>query len=294
MMPKKAGTARKLVFRFQIMELNSCKAGMVCCVMANRGRKLGAARKVPCNTLIFQRDLGVPKPRCFAGALLKRIKIGYQILGGPRAKPRCFAGALLKPKCRTLGFGAFMSKPRCFAGALLKRDGLGGVGDLVAEAKPRCFAGALLKPARAVRRRPAACPQPQSFAGVFVERGFRITVELQVGWRDYRISNDDRFAFDFVERLAQALHRRPDRIGRSQFQDKHMVFPLADDAFDRYAQFGVAASAEPGPEYRKLKPFAIAFHQPENPAPALRIGDVVADDVERFVRHASNGSVSVV
>jgi hypothetical protein len=127
MMPKKAGTARKLVFRFQIMELNSCKAGMVCCVMANRGRKLGAARKVPCNTLIFQRDLGVPKPRCFAGALLKRIKIGYQILGGPRAKPRCFAGALLK------------------------RDGLGGVGDLVAEAKPRCFAGALLKRCRSGR-----------------------------------------------------------------------------------------------------------------------------------------------
>ena len=60
MMPKKAGTPRKLVFRFQIMGLNSCKAGMVCCVMANRGRKLGTARKVPCNTLIFQRDLGVP------------------------------------------------------------------------------------------------------------------------------------------------------------------------------------------------------------------------------------------
>jgi hypothetical protein len=71
MMPKKAGTARKVVFRFQIMGLNSCKAEMVCCVTENRERKMGTARKVACKALIFQRDLGVLSTPVFCRGLIE-------------------------------------------------------------------------------------------------------------------------------------------------------------------------------------------------------------------------------
>jgi hypothetical protein len=77
MMPKKAGTARKVVFRFQIMGLNSCKAEMVCCVTENRERKMGTARKVACKALIFQRDLGVLSTPVFCRGLIETVSIFF-------------------------------------------------------------------------------------------------------------------------------------------------------------------------------------------------------------------------
>lgn len=94
--------------------------------------------------------------------------------------------------------------------------------------------------------------------------------------------DDDRLSDNRLKILAQAGDPGHDLVGDTDIHDHHMVLLVMDQAVDQRDQLGVSLPAQPALEYRQLQPLAIAVHQPEQPAPALLIADVVDDDVEMF------------
>jgi len=73
-----------------------------------------------------------------------------------------------------------------------------------------------------------------------------------------------------------------DAVHRSQVEDEDVVIAM----MDRFVQFGldlhIAQAIQAALEDGVLEPFAVAFHDAEDLAPAFVVGDVVADDVEVF------------
>lgn len=95
----------------------------------------------------------------------------------------------------------------------------------------------------------------------------------------------DRLAAHGVEILAQAYHPRGYAVSRSQIERQHMVIRVMQDAVQKGQKLGMSSGAEATLKDRKLKPLTVAFHDPKDPSPPLRVSDVVGHDVQMLVVH---------
>jgi hypothetical protein len=97
--------------------------------------------------------------------------------------------------------------------------------------------------------------------------------------------DDDWLARDRLEILAQAYHSGNDAISRSNVHEQHVIGLVMNDSVEQRNELGVTLLAQTALEHRKLQPFSIAIHDPENATPALRIADVIGHDIKVFFLH---------
>lgn len=100
-------------------------------------------------------------------------------------------------------------------------------------------------------------------------------------------SHDGGFAIDRPELLAQAYHAWVDRIGRPEIKEDDVVLLVVNQFVQGGDEVSMPPPAEPALEHRELQPFPVAVHLFEDRAPALRITDVVRDDIKMFVHRTT-------
>ena len=122
----------------------------------------------------------------------------------------------------------------------------------------------------------------KSYPAASAPRGFRHHWSARAGGQS---SNDDGFACNRLEVLAQAYHPRDDAVSGADVDQQDVIVVVMDDAVEQSDEFGLALCTESALEYRILQPFAESVHDPENPPPPLRVADIVRDDVQVFVFH---------
>src|SRR5579885_863264 len=104
--------------------------------------------------------------------------------------------------------------------------------------------------------------------------------------RFYQIPlNDSSPAFHFRECLADALDSQLDFIRWPDINQEHVVLAVLYQLAQPRLELGAAPPREPALDNGKLQPLAIAVHGLEHAPPALRVGNVVGDDKQAFVRH---------
>lgn len=100
-------------------------------------------------------------------------------------------------------------------------------------------------------------------------------------------SHYDRAAFDSLKDLSDAFDPGIDAVRRPQVKDQDVVLIPNDDLLQSCGQCDAVAGGQPALEQRELQPTSLPFDQAVYLATALRIGDVVGDDVHTFVLQKS-------
>src|SRR5690606_4460667 len=72
-------------------------------------------------------------------------------------------------------------------------------------------------------------------------------------------------------------------LRNADIHDEHMVLAMMNELVEQGHQLGMSPSRQPALEHGELKPFAIAVHYIVDGAPALRVTDVIGDDVQMII-----------
>jgi hypothetical protein len=76
-------------------------------------------------------------------------------------------------------------------------------------------------------------------------------------------------------------------VGEPDVHQDDVVVIMVNDAIEECNELCVLLRGESALEYRELEPFTETLHEPEYPAPAFRVGDVVGHYVKVLIAHGS-------
>lgn len=93
-------------------------------------------------------------------------------------------------------------------------------------------------------------------------------------------SHNYRTAYHGFEFLSQTHYVWLDFIGQPDIHDQYVISFVMNDTVQQGNELSVTLPAHPALENGKLHPLSKRLHRSEYFAPALRIGDIVRDDVQ--------------